>query len=77
LLNVLLAVILLTADRTNMRTDLEVVSLSRDGKRMTLKVDGSYAVLARKSNRDQLFVGKVAGKTIQIPLSAARNAKGG
>ena len=39
-----------------MGTDLEVVSVSRDGKRMTVKADGSYAVLARKSNRDHLFV---------------------
>ena len=60
-----------------MGTDLEVVSVSRDGKRMTVKADGSYAVLARKTNREQLFVGKVAGKTIQVPVSAARNARGG
>ena len=60
-----------------MGTDLEVVSVSRDGKRITVKADGSYAVLARKSNRDHLFVGKVAGKTIHVPVTAARNARGG
>ncbi len=55
-------------------THVEVIAMSADGKRLTVKADGSYAVLVR---RDKSFVGKVAGKRVSVPVVATRNAKGG
>jgi hypothetical protein len=55
-------------------TDIEVIAKSADGKRLTVKADGSYGVLVR---RDKSFVGKVAGKMVSIPIVATKNAKGG
>jgi hypothetical protein len=54
--------------------DVEVVAISHDGRRLTVKADGSYGVLVRG---DKTFVGKVAGKTVSIPVTAATGMKGG
>jgi hypothetical protein len=58
-------------------TDMEVVAISKDGRRLTVKADGSYAVLVRKSPRDKSFVGKVAGKKVSVAVTAAKGMRGG
>jgi hypothetical protein len=55
-------------------TDFEVIAVSADGKRLTVKADGSYGVLVR---RDKAFVGKIAGKSVSILVVATKNARGG
>jgi hypothetical protein len=58
-------------------TDIEVVAISTDGRRLTVKADGSYAVLVRKSPRDKSFVGKIAGKKVSVAVTAAKGMRGG
>jgi hypothetical protein len=57
--------------------DVEVLAISKDGRRLSVKADGSYGVLERKSLRDKSFVGKVAGKVVSVPVTAAKGVKGG
>jgi hypothetical protein len=57
-------------------TDVEVVAISADGKRLTVKADGSYGVLTRKPG-ERSFVGKVAGKRVSVLVASARGARGG
>jgi hypothetical protein len=54
--------------------DIEVVAVSKDGRRLTVKAHGSYAVLVR---RDKSFVGKVAGKEVSVLVTDAKDMKGG
>ena len=54
--------------------DVEVVAISHDGRRLTVKADGSYGVLLRNG---KTFVGKVAGKPVSIPVTAAKGMTGG
>ncbi len=56
-------------------TDIEVLAISKDGRRLSVKADGSYGVLKRKSQYEPSFVGKVAGKIVYVSAAAAQEAK--
>jgi phage tail sheath gpL-like len=58
-------------------TDLEVISISKDGLRLSVKADGTYAVLTRTTRIAGAFMGVVAGKRVSVPVSAAKSVKGG